>query len=583
MSEEKIDIGFTFDPGLISVLGERKYTTYMEALNEIIRNAIGYKAKKVEIEISQEKITVKDDGVGMNQEDLKNEYFRVGKRTKDPSTGSLFGIGKFANQALAHKTEIITQKEGSDEKFQVFIDWDAAEKAKEIDSLFSDAYKPIITKRISPPKKEHGTTIILKDLKYKPKDAKELKNYIERKLFPILLFGKVEISVNGVKCAAREPEGEIFEFDSEKDFILSDKKVSARPDASFGKVWGKFFLTPDPSDDNAIHIYDSAGYKIDTYSDKDWLKLSSLTSGMAFRKRIIGIISTTTEEVREVIPPQKCLMLKSDRSAFFEDTQAFKYLVDYLKEIIKLIHEKWLKEYKDISAKIINTAKKELPKVGEIVKNMLEKEEYVWKREEKGEEKEVVRKHKPHGPTKEPPKTPRHKMLQCPQCQTINYISLVDYRVFTENPNPEANRKMLKNWPCKNCGYYLNPEKDLYKRPSPPKKNGLITTKVKLGIGKSINLELQPLGKNGSMAEYDPDSEYLIINSEHAFFIKSGNAGRIAIRCYMVLASLYAIAQMKKREEKTDFELVFNHLCSLAHNWVEKGSVVQIPEEEENS
>lgn len=564
------EIGFTFDPGIISVLGERKYTTYTEALNEIIRNAIGYKAKKVEIEISQEKITIKDDGIGMNKEDLKNEYFRVGKRTQDPSTGSLFGIGKFATQALAHKTEIITQKEGSKEKFQVFIDWDAAERAKEIESLLSDAYKPMIKKIISS-EKEHGTTIILKDLKYKPKDAMEFKNYVEKKLFPILFSGKVEILVNGKKCVAKEPEGEIFEFNSETDFILNEKRILARPAASFGKVWGKFYLTPEPSDDNAIHVYDSYGHRIDSYSERDWLKLSSLTSGMAFRRRVIGIISTTTEEVREVIPCQKCLMLKSDRSGFFEDTQAFKDLVNYLKEIIKLIHEKWLKEYKDISAKIIKTAKEELPKVGEIVKNMLKEEEYVWKREEKGEEREVVRKHKPHEPTKEPPKPPSYKMLQCPQCRAINYISLVNYRVFTENPNPEAKRKMLKNWPCKNCGYYLNPDTDLYKRPSPPKKIGIITTKVKLGIGMSIDLGLQPLGRNGSIAEYDPDSEYLIINSEHAFFIKFGNAGRIALRCYMVLASLYAIAQMKKREEKTDFEPVFNHLCSLAHNWVEKG------------
>lgn len=580
MSEEKIDIGFSFDPGLLSVLGERKYTTYMEALTEIVRNSIGYKSTKVEINISSNKISVTDNGIGMDQDDLGKEYFRVGKITKDTSTGSLFGIGKFACKGLSHKTKIITQKSNSTDEFHVLIDWDAAEKAVEIEKSYKNAYKPdVIRKQGSP--ENHGTTIELTDLKYKPEAPSEFKHYIERKLFPILISKKIEIQVNGEICKAKNPKGEKFSFDSDKDFFVEGKSVPAVNNASFGNVHGDFYLTKEASDENAIHVYDKYGYRIDSYSDKDWLKISSLTSGMAFRKRILGIIHTTTEEIRgESLPQSKCLILKSDRSAFFEGIPSFREFSEYLKNIIKIIHEKWLKEYQDTSAKLIEMVNKEIPAATKVIKDILSETDYVWKRDEEGEEKTVVRKHDIHKPRKEKTQS-KYKMMQCPQCKTINYISIIDYDIYTKNPSNDAKRKMQKNWPCKSCNYYLNPEIDLYKRPGLPKKSGYITTKVVLGPGKEIDLHIEPLGRESDLAFYDPNSEYLAINEEHAFFIKSSELGGKAIRIHLVLAGLYAIAKMKEREAKSDFEKEFNKLCSLAHNWKDTTSSVKLTSVEE--
>ncbi|MCL5408717.1 MAG: ATP-binding protein [Candidatus Omnitrophica bacterium] len=286
MSQENISkIGFSFDPGIIGVLGDRKYSTYSEALNEIIRNSIGYKAQKIEIEISTDKIVVRDNGLGMDLDDLTNQYFRIGRATKDATTGSLFGIGKFANQSLAHKTEIITKKQGNIKKIQIFIDWDIAEKSEEIDSLHPNAYKPEF-KEIICSSEEHGTTITLTNLKYKP-DIIELKRYLGKKLFPRLITNQVEILINNQKCTAMEPQGQSFAFDSTENFTLETKEVPPIPEASFGKVWGKFYLT-EPDDNNALNVYDSFGHRVDIYSEKDWLKLSSkFTSGIAFKKRFV--------------------------------------------------------------------------------------------------------------------------------------------------------------------------------------------------------------------------------------------------------------------------------------------------------
>ncbi len=579
MSEEKVEIGFTFDPGLISVFGARKYSTYMEALNEIVRNSIGYRAKKIDITISTDKIIVEDDGIGMNKEGLQKEYFRVGKPTKDATTGSLFGIGKFGNQALAHKTEIITQKQGSSEKFHVSIDWDEAEKAKEIDALHPQAYRPNVKKTISSPKK-HGTTIILTDLKYQPQNLMEFKNYTEKKLFPLLITDKIRILINGQRCVATEPKGQCFEFDTLEDFILEDKTVSAIPEAPFGKVWGEFYVT-DPDDSNTTHVYDSFGHRLDSYSERDWLRLTSFTSAMAFKKRLVGIIHTTTEEIRDENIPQKCLILKSDRSGFFEETPSYKEMVKYVKKIVKLIHEKWLKEYKDVSSKIIKIINEESPIVAKIVENILSETERVWKREDKGVLKTVVRKQR-KGREPKPTPTPKHKMLQCSICKAINYITLVEYRVFVENPNEDVKKKMLKNWPCKVCGHYLNPEADLYKRKAPSKKPGFIATKVKLGPGRSIEIQPEPLGRAGALAYYDPDTEYLAINTDHTFLTKASEMGYKGVRQHMVLSALYAVAQMRKREENAEFETEFNKLCSFAHHWTGKGEAVRLIEEKKS-
>jgi hypothetical protein len=578
MREEKIDIGFTFDPGLFSVLGERKYTTYMEALNELVRNSIGYKGKKIKINITPNEITVKDDGVGMNQEDLSKEYFRVGKPTKDSTTGSLFGIGKFGCQGLSHQTKIITQKLGTTDEFHVQIDWEAARKAEEIEKSYKNAYKPDVTRKQSTSDK-HGTTIILNNLKYKQENPFEFKDYIEKKLFPILISKQIEIKVNDEICIAKRPKGEKYKFDSETDFKIEGKEISAVTNASFGKVWGEFYLT-EASDENAVHVFDRFGYRIDTYSEKDWLKLSNLTSGMGFKKRVVGIIYTTTEEMRdESLPQTKCLVLKSDRSAFFEEIPSFRDLTEYLKNIVKAVHEKWLKEYKDISAKKFEMVNKEMPAAGRELQDIISETGYVWKRDKEGVEKDVVRKHDIHKPTT-PQHKPKFKMMQCPQCNAINYISIIDYDIYCKNPSEEAKRKMKKTWPCK-CQYYLNPETDLYKRPGLPKKPGYITTKVMLGPGRSIDIHVEPLGKESDLAFYNPDLEYLGINNEHAFFIKSSEIGGKAIRIHLVLSGLYAIAKMREREAKVEFETEFNKLCSLAHNWKETGTIVKLTDIEE--
>ena len=73
----------------------------------------------------------------------------------------------------------------------------------------------------------------------------------------------------------------------------------------------------------------------------------------------------------------------------------------------------------------------------------------------------------------------------------------------------------------------------------------------------------------------------LLINADHSFFLRAAALGNRGIRQHMVLASLYAIAQTKKRETNAEFEQEFNRLCSLAHNWTDRGISVVLDDSEE--
>jgi hypothetical protein len=595
MSTAKMAFGFTFDPGIVTVLGERKYSSYMEALNEAIQNSIDNRAANIDIKIEQDRIVIEDDGNGMSLSVLQDEYLRIGRPNIDPRKGGLFGIGCIANQALSHKTEIVTHVRGQSRGIRVLIHWDQVMNAPEIDARRPDAYTPAFLDVPSQPEK-HGTTIILTDLKYKTTDPLEFKTYTEKKRFPLLISpdqaGRVRISINGQQCAATEPVGaEVYEFDSTKEFVIGEKTLPPLSSAHFGRVWGKFYIT-DPDEANTTHVFDRVGQRLDHYAEKDWLRITSLRSGMAFKRRLLGVINTTTEEIRGGTQPQpECLLLKSDRSGFFEDTLAFKQLVAYLNGtpedslspaggVLRAIHDHWLKNYKNLPDKGYRLGLQEAPNVVAILHSVLQDEHWIWKRDPNGVEREVVRKHEPHTPKDRMPR-PRNKMLQCPQCKAINYISISELRIYVENPSPEARRKMSKNWPCKVCGNYLDPEKDTYRRPSPPKKPGEIMAKVKLGAGKVFDLRPESLGKAGELAYYDPDTEQLLVNADHSFYVRATMLGHRSLRQHMVLAALYAIAQMRKREENAAFEPEFNRLCSLAHQWTERGPSVVLEEPED--
>ncbi|MCK4232847.1 ATP-binding protein [candidate division WOR-3 bacterium] len=564
-SKPKIKI--SYDENVQISLGERKYSSYMEALNETVRNSLDNKACRIEINVSNEKITIEDDGTGMDENSFNNDYFRIGKLNIDPSKGGLFGIGCLGHRALSNKTELTSHVLGKNRGIRIVVDWD---KKKIVDTGWIQSLK-----------EQHGTRITLTNLKYQPGKPLELRKYFERKYFPIFInpSSRLTIIVNGPKCRVIEPDYENkYEFDSTKDFVLGNKKVPAVTNANFGRVYGTFYIV-DPNKDNTTYVYDRMGSQLNIYSQKDWLRIRSLTSGVAFQSRLLGIINTKTEEVIDKnLPEGKYLLIKSSRDGFFEGVFSFKELVEYLigkpekrlklphGGILRLIHTCWLEEYTGREdPKFRRVSDEEIKNIVPVLSELLKDEETIWKTVSDGEEKEKVRKRERGDRTKKPTPKPKHKRLQCPKCKAFNYITIVEYKIYVDNPNPEAKRKMSRNWPCKICGYYLNPDTDLHKIKSSPKKPGTVVAKVKIGKGTWVDVQHEGLGEMGDLGTCDISDEFLKINDQHAFYLQAYKLGTKMLDQHMIISALYAIAQAKKLELGVDFETEFNRMCANAH------------------
>jgi len=116
---------FKIDLNVLNHLGLGLYSSTPAVLTEIIANAYDAEATEVIIEMdqSQNTITITDNGHGMTSEDLQNKFLNVGYARRNHSEFTLNekrrvmgrkGIGKLAMFSLAKIVNISTKQEGAD-------------------------------------------------------------------------------------------------------------------------------------------------------------------------------------------------------------------------------------------------------------------------------------------------------------------------------------------------------------------------------------------------------------------------------------------------------------------------------------
>jgi hypothetical protein len=122
-----------FDIGTIKHLGLQMYSTLPPVIGELISNAWDADADKVAITIptdpmtSTSEIVFLDDGVGMDENDVRNAYLVIGRDRRKvegdmptPKKRRLMGrkgIGKFSAFGVANEIEVETVKNGSTTRF----------------------------------------------------------------------------------------------------------------------------------------------------------------------------------------------------------------------------------------------------------------------------------------------------------------------------------------------------------------------------------------------------------------------------------------------------------------------------------
>jgi len=164
---------FTVDSALLKELGERLVGKPHIALAELVKNSYDADASEVRIEfaLDRDRVVVRDDGHGMDFDDFRDFWMRIGTTHKSEKRVSRYlerqmtgskGVGRLAVQFLASELKIITvPKHGDGEWLEARVNWAEAVSAGDL----TEASVEYAVKS-TPLPFEHGTAIVLSGLKH---------------------------------------------------------------------------------------------------------------------------------------------------------------------------------------------------------------------------------------------------------------------------------------------------------------------------------------------------------------------------------------------------------------------------------
>lgn len=215
----------TVDKSHLITIGERLYSESIELIRELVNNAYDADATEVDIKMTDESIEVKDNGIGMDREGLR-QYFNIGSpekifKNKSPifhrDLIGQFGIGKFASLSACECFEVYTQKGD----FAAKVTFDKMEWGKEGDQWN-------LPLQILPPNRERGdgTTVTLLRLKREFEPEEAFRKIVEGTPLKAQNF---VVRLNGLRITPRS---------------LSGHRIPFLEGTDFGPVHGEIIILP---------------------------------------------------------------------------------------------------------------------------------------------------------------------------------------------------------------------------------------------------------------------------------------------------------------------------------------------------
>lgn len=170
------DLKYQWAIGTLDHFGLAMYSKYPKAIGELVVNGYDADANYVSVSIqpSQDKVTIEDNGEGMDEQDIREGYMFIGSAQKRAVSHTPIyhrlpignkGIGKLAGFGIAKRIEVRTVKNGKALEF--YQDRDELAKAEKMGKL-----KEAVLDRASMPLREFdakgetsGTTVTLRKLR----------------------------------------------------------------------------------------------------------------------------------------------------------------------------------------------------------------------------------------------------------------------------------------------------------------------------------------------------------------------------------------------------------------------------------
>ncbi len=184
-------------------LGMNLYSKIPAVLSEIVANAWDADASRVSVTLSNGKISIEDDGIGMTRDEVIDQFLNVGFQRR-PAMGAQTlagrkpmgrkGIGKLSSFSIANVVTVYTARNDEQTAFRM----NAKKIRKQMQRDDGNSYHP---KEISHTleKKRSGTCIILTGLKRRAnvQTAKGLRKRIARRFSVVGPQHGFAVSVNG--------------------------------------------------------------------------------------------------------------------------------------------------------------------------------------------------------------------------------------------------------------------------------------------------------------------------------------------------------------------------------------------------
>lgn len=251
---------FEFSPNLIILLGEQLIHDKKIAISELVKNAYDADASEVEIEVSDNQITITDNGFGMNIDTIQNVWLKPGVSSKSSNFSASKkaskynripigekGVGRLGVHKLGSEIKLYTKAKDQKEIY-LHIDWNILERSNSLSDMPDIKVSEDTTQHIC---KKSGTKIVIDKLKecWTDNDLKQLSSDLTNLIAPfggqdnfdIMLKKNGELFHNNLKQQAeRIKENALLSFDITIDNgFISKFDYRFKPWMGLEKVHGR--------------------------------------------------------------------------------------------------------------------------------------------------------------------------------------------------------------------------------------------------------------------------------------------------------------------------------------------------------
>ena len=353
---------------IVEHLGLNLYSNTSAVISEAVANAWDADAKVVEITLERDRIIIKDDGCGMDTDDINNKYLTVGyqKRHVVPVTPVLKrkvmgrkGIGKLSLLSIAETITIYSAKNGQKNALQI-----STKKLREAVSQ-TQTYYPEEVDDSEVDFEGNGTKIVLTDLKKSRTTALagKLKQRLARRFAVIGSDKQFEVKVNGEPITLSDRN-----YLTKAQYLWyylrpEDEDIPAQPDDEYTKqcrqgVLKKAFLRSGKLSiaGKTVYVYGwiaTAPKPGDLDDDENINRIAIMVRGKMAKDDMLSEIGTTALYSKYVFGELYAEFLDTDEEAdittssrqdFFDDDERYIALKAFITSELAQIRADWENE-----------------------------------------------------------------------------------------------------------------------------------------------------------------------------------------------------------------------------------------------